>query len=191
MFNLYNALTFAQNTVEASVLVGGTLLWDNYEALKLCVSKKVSIRFLFPSLDSQWLHEYVSSIGISAGEYIPKIDINSQLAIELGESVEVRFHNLPVASWFTIIDHSVLASKPIGIFNRTHPVLTNSISEVKHFSKIFSSTWNTASLDKYKDKTNKEEKLINSSSQSTHKSQIFLCHSSKDKTRVKEIYHKL
>src|ERR1035441_9624326 len=94
------ALSGAKSTIDVSVLVGGTLLWDNYKVLSDCVLRGVSLRFLFPDSNSIWLKEYLESMRVSHAEYVWKIRTNSDRARNLG--AEVRFHKTPIAAWFTV-----------------------------------------------------------------------------------------
>ena len=133
-----------QNTIqriEAFVLVGGTLLNKNRAALTGCVTRGVDARFLFPSIRSRWLKEYLESAEISFDDYIDRIKRNAEAAQLLGPQVQVRFHSKPVHSWFVLCDRSIVITKPIGLFSKPQLEMTNSRADVTRFSQAFDTAW--------------------------------------------------
>lgn len=183
--NLGRILTGAKSTIEASVMVGGTLLWKNYDAISLCVTNGLSIRFLFPRLTSSWLKDYIQSGGIDYREYVWRIRTNSDLARNLG--AEVRFHDSPIAVWFALVDHQVVISKPVDMFGDPPLSISSSAGNISHFSNLFDSLWSKASNlgDSYQDRPGKYEERGETPLPIPT---VFLCHASDDKQAVRDLY---
>jgi hypothetical protein len=138
---LQQCLQNATHGVEAFVLVGGTLLNQNRAALTGCVARGVDARFLFPSIRSRWLKEYVESAGIPFDEYAARIKRNAEVARLIGPQVRVRFHAKPVHSWFVLCDRSIVVTKPIGLFSRPQLEIANSRSDIMRFGQMFDNAW--------------------------------------------------
>src|SRR4051812_19627407 len=107
-------LTGTERTLEAFVLVGGTLLGKHHRHLVECARRGVQVRFLFPNLRSRWLEDYIVSAGLSLQDSRHRIRSNAATARELGSNAEVRFHHSPVPSWFVLCDRAVVVRKPVA-----------------------------------------------------------------------------
>jgi hypothetical protein len=207
---LTQLLISAQNSINASVLVGGRLIGDNQDAIISCIRRGVKVRFLFPSLDSEWLGTYLANASVSKSDYNERIATNAERARKFGS--EVRFHLSPVISWFVVIDGHAAASKPVTFFKDSSPSIIYSPTEVQEFSDLFDLLWRRSSYDirfsadsfhtgelKLPENTDQivldeEMRLIDMGYRKTPSLQelrVFLCHSSKDKPKVREIYRRL
>ncbi len=206
---LDTSLAGATRSVEASVLVGGTLLWDHSEGLSACVERGVQVRFLFPSPTSAWLADFVISAGATAKDYAHRIEVNSNRAREMGAIV--RFHHSPVAIWFAMFDRIAVASKPIAFLNRAMPEISKNLPTVVHFASLFDHLWDhaaevpseldprvsdwRASAGTVRAWVPQERLQPRNSGTSDHKAAkhpfVFLCHASDDKSAVRAVHEKL
>ena len=192
---LTQLLLSAQNTIEASVLVGGLLIGQNENALRYCISRGVKVRFLFPSLNSEWLKNYLDATYIPLDEYKTKIAINADAVRSMG--ADVKFHNASVFSWFVIVDRVVAASKPISFFKEVSPTISHSDEDVQGFIKLFDLLWTRPSPNMQAQVSyphTGELKLPDNERQRKvlpGQLQIFLCHSSKDKPKIRLMYQQL
>lgn len=197
-------------TVEASVLVGGTLLWTHHRTLESCVVRGVKVRFLFPSPTSTWLADFVGSAGAAVEDYAHRIQVNSSRGREIG--AEVRFHESPVAIWFALCDRAGVASKPIAFLNRAMPEISTDVIGVRHFASLFDCLWDRATEAPSKSESRVEEgevtphtirawvpqkrpNSIEPSGTSNHNVDmhpfVFLCHASDDKSSVRAMHEQL
>src|SRR5437588_5772525 len=93
-----NGVSQAKHSIDAFVMVGGTLLWDCADIFAETNAKGLKKRILFPSLNSPWLVAYLKELDIPITEYEDKILTNSEQANQLG--FELRYHGHPVTSWY-------------------------------------------------------------------------------------------
>ncbi|NIP27189.1 MAG: hypothetical protein GWO38_26080, partial [Phycisphaerae bacterium] len=70
---LEDSLNQCQSTLDACVIVGGSIIWQRQEQLNNCLQRGVGLRMLFPDPKSNWLVKMVSSAGVSIEEYAPRI----------------------------------------------------------------------------------------------------------------------
>lgn len=176
----------AERSIEACVVVGGTLLQGNYKNLKSCVARGVEFKFLFPDPHSSWLIPIISATGLPIKAYQQRITGNAQKAQELGSSIEIRWHSNPINKWFVIIDRSVVASKPFDVTAETFPSIENRPEVIQYYLRLFDSIWASA--------INKHTKILDAERITDNqfaKLRIFLCHSSEDKPAVRELYSRL
>lgn len=197
-------------TVEASVLVGGTLLRIHPKALESCVARGVQVRFLFPSPSSVWLADFVMSAGAGAADYTHRVQRNSSRAQELGAAV--RFHDSPVAIWFAMFDRTAVASKPVALLNSSLPEFSTDFSAIRHFASLFDGLWDRATAVPSESKSHiadwavspgtvrawvPQEGLNRTKTSGTADqdvavySFVFLCHASDDKSAVRAVHEKL
>ena len=192
--------------MEASVLVGGTLLWIHYEALASCAARGVQVRFLFPSPASTWLADFVMSAGAGAEDYARRIHANSSRARGIGAAV--RFHQSPVAVWFALVDRTAVASKPVALLNRAVPEISTDVIVIPHFASLFDSLWGRATETVSHSEShvaglqasphtirawvphNSSERGTGNHELGVH-SFVFLCHASDDKSTVRAMHEKL
>lgn len=187
--HLTRELVGAKSTVDASVLVGGTLLWQNHDALSQCVANGVRVRFLFPRLTSNWLKEYVQAAGIPHSKYVRKIRANSEHARNLGATV--RFHDSPVAVWFALIDRQVVVSKPVDFFGVPPLSIGRASPDVQHFAEIFDHLWNMAAAKDGNTMTGTCSENGSPDRVQIWTPRVFLCHASDDKAAVRDLYGRL
>lgn len=109
---LSRILASARASIEASVLVGGTLIGRNASALTDGMEHGVNVKFLFPSTTSPWLNSYLEAAGIVPADYVGRIRANADRIRNLG--ADARFHEGPIPTWFAIVDRGVVASKPVS-----------------------------------------------------------------------------
>lgn len=197
-------LSGAKFSVEAFVVVGGTLLWNCYNQLKACVSRGISFKILFPDPTSLWLAPMVSSAGVTIEEYRERITRNAERANNLGPNVEVRWYMNPATKWFVIVDRLIVASKPIDFMVGTSPVIERDQEILLYYINLFDKIWTSSSKEPQKfviepsagsviDTHPKREevatfiqdKIVN------NEFDVFLCHNNVDKSTVKDIGRQL
>jgi hypothetical protein len=98
--DLRNSLAQAEHSIDAFVLVGGTLLWECSDLLEQTHDRGLRKRIQFPLIDSPWLVSYLEEIGITHNEYVERIGRNSERAKRLG--FDVRFHCHPISAWISL-----------------------------------------------------------------------------------------
>lgn len=184
--HLEELLLTAKNSVEACVVVGGTLLWTCYDQLKSCVTKGVTTKFLFPDPYSSWLIPIISATSLPINAYQDRITRNAQRTQELGPNVEIRWHGNPVTKWFVIIDRLAVVSKPFDVTTQTSPNLESRPNVIRYYTRLFDSIWASA--------TNEYTWLSRTGSTFANQFanlRVFLCHSSEDKAAVRELCTRL
>lgn len=120
-YNLSEALTDCQTTVEACVIVGGSLLWKNQYQLESCIRNGIAVRVLFPNPASDWLEIMVSAVGMAIEDYAPRIFRSATLAQQLG--IDIRWYTTAVTSWFVLLDRRIVWQKRFSLTEQTIPKL--------------------------------------------------------------------
>lgn len=184
----------AKHSIDAFVMVGGTLLGDCADILSENNSKALRKRILFPSLNSPWLVAYLEDLHIPIAEYEYKILINSAQASLLG--FEVRFHRHPVTAWYIVVDRKEVFQKQIGVLTTTYPEAVQLLEASKQFSLLFEIVWKSASIEATlpEDASGTTGSTLIEGHRDTanlHGVRVFLSHSSTDKPMVRDVYQRL
>jgi hypothetical protein len=143
--NLKLALANCQSTIEACVIVGGTLIARNYGELKNCVQRGLKVRFLFPDPSSEWLVTMVHSAGFSIEQYKPRIFRSLDRVQELGPGVEYRWYATPVTNWFVLMDRKLVWHKMFALTHDVAPRLEDSPETLSYYSNLFNQIWKASS----------------------------------------------
>ena len=166
----------AQKSLDAFVVVGGTLLHRCQSQLLNCAAPRK--RLLFPRIDSPWLVSTIEGLGVGIDEYERKITANSELAKELG--FEIRFHNQPVGAWYVTVDEQNVYQKAVGVLTGTKPELVSLPEAGKQFDILFQHSWENSDAN------------ISSVEEPTKSDlRVFMSHSSGDKPAVRNLYNDL
>lgn len=184
----------ANQSIDAFVLVGGTLFVHCRELLQQASHNGMRKRVLYPYADSPWLVSYLTAIGIPHESYVGRMARNASLARRLG--FDVRYHSHPVSSWYVIFDQARVFQKHIGILTSTTPEAVPLAEAGKQFSVIFDNLWNDARvtdspplfLEKH---DSNRFSSIQRPLQPPPKLRIFLSYSSTDKPQVRPVYQRL
>ncbi|MEM8722851.1 MAG: toll/interleukin-1 receptor domain-containing protein [Cyanobacteria bacterium P01_G01_bin.39] len=174
--SLQRDLNDAQSTLDAFVVVGGTLLHLCQPQIVNCIASRK--RLLFPRIDSPWLVSTMDGLGIRIEEYERKIKTNSELAKKLG--FDIRFHGQPVGAWYVNVDTKNVYQKAVGILTGTKPELVSLPKAGKQFDILFQNSWD-----------NSDENISSASERAQSSLRIFLSHSSGDKAVVRRLYSDL
>jgi TIR domain len=176
----------AKYSVEACVVVGGTILLDHYKQIKECALRGIKIRFLFPDPHSSWLIPIISATGYPIKSYQKRIISSAHRAHELGMNTEIRWHSQPINKWFVIADRTIVASKPFDITMETLPAIEARREVIRYYIRLFDTIWTSASTERTQ--VTYEVKAPNNQ---LSKLRVFLCHSSEDKPAVRSLYNRL
>ncbi len=141
-FSLRRALAEARQSIEACVVFGGTLFSDAdvLAAIASAAGRGVVVRSLFPSPRSRWLHVFATDRGQRPAEYNRIVGHQRLRVAEALPSAEVRWYDAPGPCWFTLIDRTVLYTKPFGI-RRALPVAESRSDYIAHFGVTFDQLW--------------------------------------------------
>ena len=143
---LGEALTQCQSTVEACVIVGGTL-WKNQSHLESCIQKGITVKLLFPDPSSDWLVSMVSAAGISIEAYAPRILQSATHAQQLGTTVDIRWYKTAITNWFVLIDRGIIWHKMFSLTQPTVPSYQTAKPSIEYYSKLFDSIWHNSEKD--------------------------------------------
>lgn len=143
--SLRGMLLQMQVSLDACILVGGSLLRRDYPELVAAVNRGVRPRFLFPIPGADWLASMTASLGLDPFDYAQRISSNAARAQHLGPTMELRWHDTPTTVWFAISDGKCVAHKSIDLLSPTFPAVTADSKRVQRFCRIFESLWGEAS----------------------------------------------
>jgi len=176
----------AKHSVEACVVVGGTILLDHYNQIKDCALRGIKIRFLFPDPHSSWLIPIISATGYPIESYQERITNSAHKAHELGLNVEIRWHSQPINKWFVIADSTFVASKSFDITMETLPTIEARPEAIRYYMRFFDTIWTSASTER-----TQVSCQVEAPNDQFAKLRVFLCHSSEDKPAVRSLYNRL
>jgi len=137
------AVAAARQSIEACVVIGRTLFSDGeaFAAVAGAASRGVAVRSLFPSPRSPWLHTFAAAGGVDVAEYNQVVARQRLRVAGAIRSAEIRWYDSPGPCWFTLIDRSVLYTKPFDATRRTLPVPENRPDYIEHFGFLFDQLW--------------------------------------------------
>lgn len=138
------ALSRTTTSLDACVVVGGHLMALNFDNLAEATRRGVKIRILFPFPEADWLAPMIAATTAGRAEYARRINTNAARAGILGPSVEVRWHDSPIAAWFTILDATRVAHKAISFATMARPSITNEAHVLAYHQRLFDALWNSA-----------------------------------------------
>jgi hypothetical protein len=142
-FSFDAAIAAAHNSIEACVVIGGALLFEkaSFNALRSAVERGVAVRLLFPSPRSQWLHSLVTEVRGDIAAYAKHVVEAAQLAAAGLPTAAVRWYEAPGPCWFTLVDRSVLFTKPFDMARPTIPAPESREAHIEHFGLLFDQLW--------------------------------------------------
>jgi hypothetical protein len=146
-FGFGDAIAGARSSIEACVIVGGSLFFDHIGALNSVSNRGIPLRFLFPSPRSKWLHSFAERSGINAAAYSKKIFEAEQRVARLFPSAELRWYEAPGPCWFTIIDRAILYTKPFSATRETIPAPENRAEFIEYYANLFDQLWERSTDD--------------------------------------------
>ncbi len=191
-----NCISGAEHSVDASVMVGGTLLWDCSDIFADESVIGLKKRILFPSLNSPWLEAYLRELHIPVTEYQSRILRNSRRASQFG--FEVRYHGHPITAWYVVVDGKEVFQKQIGVYTTTYPEAVQlGLGEAStQFSLLFETVWKSSHSEDRPLVLNLNDvgpkpKSGHQAARSYRALRVFLSYSSADKPTVRRIYDRL
>jgi len=142
--NIRGALIRCQSSLDACVIVGGSLIWKHPEELKKCVERGVKLRFLFPDPSGDWLVKMISSAGALIHQYSPRIMKSANFVRQLGPEVDVKWYKTAVTNWFLLVDRKMVWHKMFSLTSKTIQQYENSKQTVNYYCNLFDSLWSEA-----------------------------------------------
>jgi hypothetical protein len=148
-FTIDLAIREARRSVDASVVVGGSVLADpaSLKRLYAVAERGVAIRLLFPSPNSEWLRSLARGAQADVEVYCQMVAQAGARAAASLPGATIRCYDTPGPCWFVLVDGSVLFTKPFDASRPTVPVRERREEHVEHFGLIFEQLWQRATDD--------------------------------------------
>jgi len=172
-----------QDTIDACVIVGGTLITLHFDQLHAAAQRGVRIRFLFPVPDSPWLAPMIEAAGMTPAVYGQRIIANAEKLTTL-PGVQLRWYSMPSMSWFTISDTQRVAHKPFSFLRRAEPVVTDTTDAVRYYTHLYEHMWDAATQARLHPNPPADPSPAK-------RLRVFICHSSLDKDKATHLYDEL
>lgn len=142
-FGLDSAIASAHASIEACVVVGGSLLFDSRvsESLLYAAERGVLVRMLFPSPRTPWLHDLAARAGVNGELYARRVVQSGRHVASAIPNASVRWYEAPGPCWFVLIDRTLLFTKPIDATRPTIPAPELNQAHIDHFGLVFEQLW--------------------------------------------------
>lgn len=138
---LEETLVQSQSSLDACVIVGGSLIWKRREQLENCLQRGVRLRILFPDPDSEWLVKMVSSVGMSIEDYSPRILKSAKIVQQFDQHVEIRWFTTAITNWFLIVDRKLVWHKMFSLTEKTAKQIVYTQQGITYYNNLFDSIW--------------------------------------------------